>query len=203
MNLIAHWNIAQIDFRLEKEGVHFGKIAAASGHTLIEVMEAKIHAANHQMQQALQQHGALNILPGNAAKTQPQKPENDPQIEPSKIGFDQPSKTQVFNPQFEASKQEDPNLKNWAISEGSEPSSRNFFFGSKPPQNAGKKYNVDPRTLKKLERVQAAHVALVKKTGELPTLVALCAKVKMSENTVRKYLRMLELGTKGKVKPKL
>ncbi|MEL6673570.1 MAG: hypothetical protein AAFR61_15305 [Bacteroidota bacterium] len=73
----------------------------------------------------------------------------------------------------------------------------NTFFASKPPENKGKIYNTTPATLKKLEKLHGTYYRHVEKTGEAPTLDQVAQVNKISKNTARKYLKMLDLKTKG------
>lgn len=71
------------------------------------------------------------------------------------------------------------------------------FWANKAPDNTGKSYDVTPNQLRKIKRVFKAYEAIRKKEERLPTQAEIAARAKMSENTVRKYLGMMELDTKG------
>lgn len=71
-------------------------------------------------------------------------------------------------------------------------SSNNFtFYANKPPQNRGKSYDVTANQMKKIKAVTNAKNSLERK-GEKATIKAIAAKAKLSENTVIKYLKMIE-----------
>lgn len=90
------------------------------------------------------------------------------------------------------------NAQSFSENEGKNGDQKTFnFFANKPPDNKGKNYDMTAFEMKQVKKVQKAYEALVEKKQDLPTQEEIAARAKMSEPTARKYLRMMELPTKG------
>lgn len=68
---------------------------------------------------------------------------------------------------------------------------------SLPPNNTGKTYNLTKSQLKQCRKIERAYKALTK-GGTLPSQRTIATKAGMSDNTARKYIKMMNLPTAGK-----
>ena len=67
-----------------------------------------------------------------------------------------------------------------------------------PPDNTGKRYDLTKSQLRQCKRIQKAYDYLLGLEDKLPSQMAIAQRAKVSENTARKYIRMMGLETVGR-----